>query len=34
MNDACTRKPEGGKLTAIHGGEIKTIFKEIFTTDF
>ena len=23
MNDACTRKPEGGKLTATHGGEIK-----------
>ncbi len=34
MNDACTRKPEGGKLTASLGGEIITIFKEIFHNGF
>ncbi len=28
MNDACTRKPEGGKLTATHrGGKFKDFFK-------
>jgi hypothetical protein len=26
MNDACTREPEGGKLTATHEGEIKRNF--------
>jgi hypothetical protein len=34
MNDARTRKPEGGKLTATHEGKIKRIFQEAFTTDF
>jgi hypothetical protein len=28
MNDACTRKPEGGKQTATHGGgKLKEFFK-------
>ena len=30
MNDACTRKPEGGKLTATHGGEIIRIYNGFF----
>jgi hypothetical protein len=34
MKKACTRKPEGGKLTVTRKGEIYRIFNEIFTTDF
>jgi hypothetical protein len=34
MNEACPRKPEGGKLTVTHGGEVLKNFQEIFTTEF
>jgi hypothetical protein len=30
MIDACTRKPEGGKLTATHWGEIKEFLMNFF----
>jgi hypothetical protein len=34
MKEACPSQPEGGKLTATHGGGIERILKEIFATDF
>jgi hypothetical protein len=34
MNDACTRKPEGGKLTATHGGEIERFLKKFLQRIF
>jgi hypothetical protein len=34
MNDACTRKPEGGKLTATHEGKIKEFLKNVLQRIF